>query len=968
MNELLLEQLRIKKELIPSEHDGSYELMKQVVIAYSHLENLDIVDLHDLKIVYLMSVGTWKHGIDAKKKLLSQGHLLQKDIESITQTIDSICEKAISGSYSNVQDNSPTIGMFGTGFLSFENKGTVESSRAFIKMLVEIKDLEDEVTVYSICRKVLTANFRGMKAASASMVLHCLKPYMFPILNNNQGYGDIFSELDIKLDHKQEIDTYIDNCIKIKTFRDNYLPFKNYRVLDLMARTLENEKTLNAISEHGIEIEYIESFLSKYRGKKYVSEAKAGDRKEEMVALRTAGILARNQFSTLSKLCFDVFDEFVIGKSGVSNWINQGQTVPNYFWAEYKKKDSIKYPSSISISSQIENDKYTIVVLVDTRDNHASKDDFDRHNRLINLELEDPNLRYRIEYQSGSYTQTELSRIEIREKIESDEIKKVQLVFEIPIPYTNSLVPEIIEKMREGIQILLPYYEETIKPDNIYIPITPKDDIKMRKNLILYGPPGTGKTYYTLIYAVAIIEGKSIDEVAAEAKTNYDNLFTRYLNYKKENQIEFITFHQSYGYEEFIEGIKPVLNDETANLNYRMNDGIFKKFCSQADKQHVLSSPVYINEDATIWKITLHSGHKNGLKEDCFSNSRIRIDWDQDEDLNENAQQCISMFETQMKQGDFVLSMKNLRTIDGIGIVTSDSADYLDNFDDYKRSRGVDWIVKNISEDIFEINDNHTMSRMTIHSMKHLQMDKLIQVIKKYNSKFLSTVTVKNQNKYVFIIDEINRGNISKIFGELITLIEDNKRIGAREEIKSKLPYSGEEFGVPENVYILGTMNTADRSIAMIDTALRRRFEFIEMLPKVEVLKELKIPEIYGIDVCKMLEKMNDRIEVLFDRDHTIGHAFFVSLKNDPSLRNLAGIMRNSVIPLLQEFFFEDYGKIQMILGDNVKTQDDIKFIKDKKTSMISYFKGNVEFDLPDKKYEINEGAFSNPESYIQIY
>lgn len=212
--------------------------MKQVINAYSHLRNLNIVDLVDLEVVYLVSVGTWKHGIESKKKLLAQGHLLQKDIESIIQTINSINEKAINGSYSNVPDNSPTIRMFGTGFISFENEGTDESAKVFIKMLVEIMDLEVGLTVHNICRKVLTVNFHGVKAASASMVLYCLKPHMFPILNNNQSYWDIFSELDINLSHKQVFDIFIDNCLKIKTFRYTYLPFMNYGILDLMARSL----------------------------------------------------------------------------------------------------------------------------------------------------------------------------------------------------------------------------------------------------------------------------------------------------------------------------------------------------------------------------------------------------------------------------------------------------------------------------------------------------------------------------------------------------------------------------------------------------------------------------------------------------------------------------------------------------------------------------------------------------------
>ena len=181
-----------------------------------------------------------------------------------------------------------------------------------------------------------------------------------------------------------------------------------------------------------------------------------------------------------------------------------------------------------------------------------------------------------------------------------------------------------------------------------------------------------------------------------------------------------------------------------------------------------------------------------------------------------------------------------------------------------------------------------------------------------------SEVQIKN---YILIIDEINRGNISKIFGELITLIEPSKRIGAEEEIKVKLPYSNDDFGVPQNLYILGTMNTADRSIALMDTALRRRFEFIEMLPDLEVLKDIKVEE---IEIYKLLEIINKRVEYLYDRDHTIGHAYFMSLKENATLEELENIFRNKIIPLLQEYFYDDWEKILMVLGNGFIEKKDI--------------------------------------------
>ncbi|EDP7302551.1 AAA domain-containing protein, partial [Campylobacter jejuni] len=171
---------------------------------------------------------------------------------------------------------------------------------------------------------------------------------------------------------------------------------------------------------------------------------------------------------------------------------------------------------------------------------------------------------------------------------------------------------------------------------------------------------------------------------------------------------------------------------------------------------------------------------------------------------------------------------------------------------------------------------------------------------------------------YIIIIDEINRGNVSKIFGELITLIEPSKRIGEKEELKVTLPYSGEKFGVPKNVYIIGTMNTADRSITSLDTALRRRFEFIEMMPDVSKLSM----DCEGINLQELLKAINTRIEYLLDREKTIGHAFFVSVEN---LEDLKKVFQNKIIPLLQEYFYNDYALINEVLNDNGMIFEDKK-------------------------------------------
>ena len=484
------------------------------------------------------------------------------------------------------------------------------------------------------------------------------------------------------------------------------------------------------------------------------------------------------------------------------------------------------------------------------------------------------------------------------------------------------------------------------------------DEVKQQnehyeKNLILYGPPGTGKTYSTAIYAVSICDGKPIDEL-----TDYSAVMARYNELKEEGRIAFTTFHQSYGYEEFIEGIKPYTDDETKAISYSVEPGVFKSFCETARKKIMAGCKLDVSDDATVWKITIRSN----VKKDCFDNDTVRINWAYESSIGVR-------FADEITKGDLIVTTDGSRKIiNGIAVVTDDDAYLLTDADSDRLTRKVKWLATNLSEEIASINAGKQLSRPTVHRVPSTSVPDVIELAAKKNKELSSVEIQKNNKPYVFIIDEINRGNISKIFGELITLIEDTKREGMPEAASAILPYSGEYFSVPDNLYLLGTMNTADRSIALMDTALRRRFSFEEMIPDADILRKIGADKVDNLDVAAMLEKINERIAFLYDREHTIGHAFFTRLKDEPTLEVLSAIFKKSVLPLLQEYFYEDYQKIQFVLGDNAKTDDEFKFIKDEKVSIRQIFKGNADelIDI-EKRYTINDKAFDKIESYQQI-
>lgn len=368
-------------------------------------------------------------------------------------------------------------------------------------------------------------------------------------------------------------------------------------------------------------------------------------------------------------------------------------------------------------------------------------------------------------------------------------------------------------------------------------------------NLILYGPPGTGKTYNTILKAMSIVHNHVYKNVSEE---KYNELKKEFDNLKDTHQIEFITFHQSYSYEEFVEGIKPsIVNGQVV---YDINSGILKQLCEK-----ILDSG---NNFEVVYEQLINDVNKHF---DKYSKPFIlKTSQNRDFGITVNGNNNFTLYMGKALQPYGTLTKENLKNQS-------------------------DWIY---------------YAKPIIKYME-----------KQYGLKMTTNCAT---NPHILIIDEINRGNISKIFGELITLIEEDKRIGKKHELKVTLPYSKKAFGIPKNLYIIGTMNTADRSIALLDTALRRRFDFEEIMPQPELLENRNIN---GINLAKLLEKINCRITENFDRDHQIGHAYFMSIADEKGLQR---VFKNKIYPLLNEYFYNDLDSVAKVLNCNVKDLKDI--------------------------------------------
>lgn len=471
----------------------------------------------------------------------------------------------------------------------------------------------------------------------------------------------------------------------------------------------------------------------------------------------------------------------------------------------------------------------------------------------------------------------------------------------------------MIAKMEERFRKykLIEDLTDELEEEKDLIIVDPEIDYNFPLNQILYGPPGTGKTYNTINKAISIANPEfDLSQTREILKKEYERLVDA-------GQIVFSTFHQSMSYEDFIEGIKPQIEEDSEgnkNVIYEIKDGVFKLISHKAQEKRY-------EQETTDHQFTFDDAWGSIVNE-----ANIGLE------NNNPVQLTIQTPNLGLKIVD-VTEKGNLKLKP---IYSEEAKEYIVS---YSRTK----ILQEAFPDLSVIKNIDKEFRAVIGGSNSTAYWSVINYI---NNKISSEKKSSIQEKvlpslpHILIIDEISRGNVSQIFGELITLIEESKRLGNPEELQVILPYSKKKFGVPSNLFVIGTMNTADRSVESLDTALRRRFSFVEMMPDVTVVEDKQFSDYLRAEI---MQKVNQRIELLLDRNYTLGHSYF--MKDD-----FKASFKNEIIPLLQEYFYNDFSKIGLILGKG--------FVREKEISKVNHQNIFADFDTRNeieiiKSYEL---------------
>ena len=404
-----------------------------------------------------MCIGTWKHSVAKKEERIDASHLPAEQKDVLKRKLQEVLNNAGDGKYENRENNTQSIGMFGTGFYSFVDKTDNASVQNFVRMCISITHMQDEDRIFDYCDEVFTDEFKGMGAAAASQVLHCLKPTVFPILNSNSGYDNIYEYLGVKLDNKGSIQTYIDNCRAIKKFRDTNFTIKNYRIFDNVARKIGAGMTRTDINYL-----WVMNYLEKNRSIPYSNPDAATDEdeKERLLTVKANGQRAKAELQNMAKLCSEKFN---LNKCETIQWLDGSNTkTRNYLWAQLKYSEYAKRPESISIFVEMsEVTKHArFRFSLELKNEGSDKAAVANYHRHLDMAISDNSS---LIYVSGSneYGMPKIldeNVATIKSKLANGTYKKVQICS--VVDYDDEITNDNIEaEMLKGVSELIPYYE-----------------------------------------------------------------------------------------------------------------------------------------------------------------------------------------------------------------------------------------------------------------------------------------------------------------------------------------------------------------------------------------------------------------------------------------------------------------------------------------------------------------------------